>query len=470
MKPNNRITYRFDRQGNQVSKPEDRRTAPESDRKQPPNDNVIPLYQQPAPNSIDEVRHPWDHALHEDVGVLEKLIRETNGTSFGQDGVSVDAEKKEAPKFLPMFDQPFDIRSELEAANGAFAGTDRMDYELQYERPTTGEEGDSPHYALGDAAYPLIDGSSYSGSAYRKRGHAPSWFNVFLSVAGALATGALFGYLILNLFTGGFIWPGSSGNGAGGETAGQGVSLDEIVSLPLTEATGENGDDTNGQAAAPTDKPEGSVPAAAVAIGGEYGYTLLQYGVFSGTATRDAALQQLADKGLPRSSTQSNGKYLVYAGLAANSDEASAFASVLPDLQVYKKVITLRPGNIPFQGNAETASQFFELTNSLVSTWSTLVVTQLEQPALSSIGQAATDAWKEKYKAWGGLAAKMDEGVTDEKGGQYLSKMKKAIDSGADAMLAYDKATSKSSLWKAQTALMDTVLAQKEWFESMSAL
>lgn len=469
MNPKNRITYRFDRQGNQVSKPEDKRAALESERKQLPAGNIIPLYQQSSSNTIDEVQ-PWNSTLHEDVGALEKLIRDTNGTSRGQDDVSMDAEKKEDPLFFTKYDLPLDIRSELEAAHGDPSASDRMDYELQYERPASDEDGDSPRYTAGDAGYPLIDESLYADTSYRRNGKGPSWFNVFLSVAGALATGALFGYLILNLFTGDFIWPGSSGNGAGDEATRQGVSLDDIVSLPLTEVTGGNSEGTSGQEGSQPDNPGESVPAASVAINGEYGYTLLQYGVFSGTATRDAALQQLADKGLPRSSTESDGKFMVYAGLASGTSEATALTSLLPKLQVYKKEVTLRPGNLPFQGDAETASRFFESTNDLVTSWSTLVITQLEQPTLSPIGQAAADAWKEKYKVWGELAGKMEDGVTDEKGGRYLSKMTKAVDSGAEAMLAYDKSGNKASLWKTQTALMDAVLAQKEWFESMSAL
>ncbi|MCR2802625.1 hypothetical protein [Paenibacillus soyae] len=468
MNPNNRITYRFDRQGKQVSKPEDKRKSLESEREQLPADNVIPLYQQSPANTIEV--QPWTSTPNDEIGDLEQLIRGTNGTSRERDDGVTEAGKKEEPLFVTSDDHPFDISSEWGAAQRESSDSDLMEYELQYERPAANEDVELARSGGGDSGFPLIDESVYAKSAYRRSGKGPSWFNVFLSVAGALATGALFGYLILNLFTGDFIWPGSSGNGAGDETAGQTVSLDDIVNLPLTEATGGVEEGTNNQEGPQADNPGESVPAATVAINGEYDYTLLQYGVFSGTATRDAALQQLADKDLPRSSTESNGKYLVYAGLAASTAEASTLSSVMPDLQVYKKEVTLRPGNLAFQGDAETASNFFELTNSLVASWSTLVVTQLEQPTLSPIGQAAADAWKEKYKAWGDLAGKMEEGVTDEKGRQYLSEMKKAIDSGAEAMLAYDKATSKASLWKAQTALMDSVLAQKEWFESMSAL
>ncbi|RIX50540.1 hypothetical protein D3P08_19870 [Paenibacillus nanensis] len=442
MNPNNRITYRFDRQGKQVADPEDKRPSAEHTRKQSPASKVIPLYQPLTTNALDEAR-PWDSAFQEDVGALEKLIRETEQPD-------ADPEDREKDGFS----------SEQEETLHDMGASERTERYSSYEWQADDEDTDRRGI--------LIEDEPHTAGVYRRRSKGPSWFNVFLSVAGALATGALFGYLILNLFTGDLIWPGSGTNNADsqGEQGETPISLDDIVSLPMGNA-GDSGEQA-GTGTAQEDQE--AVAAAAVNIGGSYNYTFLQYGVFSGTKTRDEAMKQLADKGLPRSSTQSGEKYPVYAGLAADQTQAGALAQAMPGLLVYKKDIAIQPQKLLFNGSEETAKRFFEQTNGLVSSWSTLIVAQLEQPELSPIGKAASEAWKEKHKAWTETAAEMKKGVTDEKGISYLTKLTEAIESGAESMLAYEKRASKESLWKAQTSLMEAVLAQKGWFESMSAL
>lgn len=446
MNPNNRITYRFDRQGKPVTEQGDKQSATELKRKQSPTSKVIPLYQAAAPNHIDDI-HPWDSVFQEDVGALEKLIRESD---------QPESESVYRETATPAYDQDETLNDHRTS--------ERKERFSSYEWQMDDEEADTRDILPGN--------DSTSGGVYRRSSRSPSWFNVFLSVAGALATGALFGYLVLNLFTGGIIWPGSSAenNASNQETTGeQVISLDDIVSLPMENA-GIAGEQVNAGSGSNLDNPDTAVPAASVSVGGAYSYTFLQYGVFSGTSTRDDALKQLADKGLPRSSAQTGDKYPVYAGIAADGVQAETLSAAMPGLLVYKKDIAINPGKVLFNGSEETANQFFEQTNGLVASWSTLIVTQLEQPELSPIGKAASVAWKEKHKAWAETAAEMNKGVADEKGISYLSALMGAIEEGAESMLAYEKQASKGSLWKAQTSLMEAVLAQKEWFESMSAL
>lgn len=443
MNPNNRITYRFDRQGKPVTDQEDKQSATELRRKQSPSSKVIPLYQAAAPNHIDDV-HPWDSVFQEDVGALEKLIRETD---------QPESEPVTRETTNPAYDQDDDHRN-----------PERKERFSAYEWQMNDEETDARDI--------LPENDSTSGGVYRRSSRGPSWFNVFLSVAGALATGALFGYLVLNLFTGGIIWPGGGAeNNAGNQetSSEQAISLDDIVSLPMENA-GNAGEQGNADPGSNPDNPATAVPASSVSIGGAYSYTFLQYGVFSGTNTRDDALKQLADKGLPRSSAQTGDKYPVYAGIAADGTQAESLAAAMPGLVVYKKAIAIDPGKVLFNGSEETANRFFEQTNGLVASWSSLIVAQLEQPELSPIGKAAAEAWKEKHKAWAETAAEMKKGVADEKGISYMTALTEAIEKGAESMLAYEKKTGKESLWKAQTSLMEAVLAQKEWFESMSAL
>src|SRR5690606_6541886 len=78
-------------------------------------------------------------------------------------------------------------------------------------------------------AGPLIDdeillaGGARGG--FRSKEEGPSWWKVFASAAGAVATGALFGYLVLTLFSGSPPFAASpSGSSASPADAGQAVA------------------------------------------------------------------------------------------------------------------------------------------------------------------------------------------------------------------------------------------------------
>lgn len=418
MKSNNRITYRFDRQGRQVTDREvNMLPAKEKNRKHETLEKVVPLYPDHAANVIDEL-HPWDSAYQQDVGALEELIR-----------------------------------SESDYPSEKLAGSSEE----------SSEEAEWDRIASSD------------GAAYRSRSNGPSWFHVFLSVAGALATGALFGYIVLSLLTGGLIWNGGDNrDSSASDSNRESVSLDELIRLPMTESAGNEGGQSLHSDKPGNNGPDNSVPALSVNISGtRHSFTMLQYGVFSGTEGRDDAILQLADKGLPHSSSSSaNGKsYPVYAGIAISQAQASTLAGQMTGLELYKKELVLQsPDRFIFGGEEKEARLFFEKTNELLSSWSTLMIAQLEQPSLSPLGGAASKAWQESYKEWLETASIMKNGLMEDKGLSYMTRLTDAFGSISQLMLAYDKDPSKAALWKAQTGLMEAVLAQKEWFETMSAL
>lgn len=456
MNPNNRITYRFDREGQKVSNKEEKpQRIDEQRRKQSPIGNVIPLYQPMASNGIDDT-HPWDSVFQEDVGALEKLIRDSDDEATNDRSASYAGSN-------------FSTRADaVEHESGLWKDAGMSDpwSSLQHDIAAPEEKIQEPEYAWSRDHNPVVDDV---GPIIRKSG-GPSWLNVFLSVAGALATGALFGYFILTLFTGGFMWPGSSANGNGNPAVGTDISLDEIVNLPVTEnisqGTGDAGAETP-----PAEQPGESVAVATVGLGGEHTYSVLQYGAFNGTAGRDEALSQLAAKGLPSATIQSGDSYYVYAGIAMSQKEASVLTSQMPDMLIYKKELELAlPDQLAFTGSEEDAKLFFDRTHALVVAWSSLIVTQFEQAELSPVGQAASKAWQDKLGEWKTSAEAMKKGIGEGKDSDYLTKLTDAIGDAGEALLAYDEKTSKASLWKAQENLMRAVLVQKEWFESMSAL
>ncbi|GKU75725.1 hypothetical protein [Paenibacillus sp. L3-i20] len=452
MNPNNRITYRFDQKGKQVEKnAEIVKVIPEKLSRQAPINNVVPLYSVNSTNVINEI-HPWDNSLQEELGALEQLIRESGQRNAEYIDSSVSNERKlkntDADKKTASKKEHRDVSNESWVEESQY---------VNHSKAFTSR--DLPRQQLFDDEEIIV-----------RKSNGPSWFNVFLSVAGALATGALFGYLILSLFVGGDMWLFSNKTDVSTSVTGskdQNVSVDEIVALPLSSESGEK----SGQLVNPERSVE-STAVSSISLGGErYSYTLLQYGVFSHSAGRDEAIKQLEAKELASASTQTGVKFPVYAGIATDTVQTGALVKLLPGLEVYKKeVIVQIPDKLVFNGSKEEASRYFERTNELLSSWTSLIVTQMEQPSLSALEKAASTAWQEKFKLWKESSLAMKEGMENEKGKVFLNRLNQAIEKTAALMLDYDKQPKITYLWSAQSELMNAVLSQKEWFESMSAL
>jgi hypothetical protein len=450
MNQKNRITYRFDRNGQSI--PEESRKA---DSKQeaaansvtspitannnaakPAKLNVIPLYPTNDQHAISEI-NPWNSPFQEDIGALEQLIRNT--------------ESEPVPS-LPAQTSP--LKAKLGSQKSGKMEAPQIntgERESWYELEQINADNIETDESLTDPLYI---------SRVKRVSGGPSWFNVFLSVAGALATGALFGYLLLSLFTGTSIWPGGAS--------------DTTNSVPVTSNTStvDTSADANSNAATPPAKDSNSADIPLVNLTGvNRTYYMLQFGVFSNTEGRDAALAQLAEKGLAAAAMTTNNDYRVYAGVAADKTKAQTIRAQLPELELYVKEVTLAlPEKIPFIGDASAAQAFFEQTSGLVQMLDELTLAQLEQPALSPLSKTAADAWQSEHQKWMESAVKMRNGTTDAAGKTYLDKVILSINTAAKLMLEYDKKPSRAHLWSTQSETMKAVITQKEWFETISAL
>ncbi|MBH5317161.1 hypothetical protein I6N90_04970 [Paenibacillus sp. GSMTC-2017] len=456
MNPNNRITYRFDHKGKQVAKQVEKGIiTSEKVTNQAPINNVVPLYSTNATNLINEI-HPWDNSYQDELGALEQLIRESGQHTSEVNDHYISNKRgnnvTDTTTPLPRIEIN-DVWNEHWSKQQPYVEKSIVSSGKRFER-----------------SQPFYDDEILNEEVQEKNSNGPSWFNVFLSVAAALATGVLFGYLILSLFVGGDIWPsGNQGDESTPVTSDKsnGVAIDEIVNLPLSEG---QGDKSGGQAESSANGE--SKPATSISFGGaNYSYILLQYGVFSQTVGRDEAIKQLQTKGIASASTQVGEKFPVYAGIASDSTEATTLVAQLPGLEVYKKEVVVQlPDKLTFSGSKNDATRYFEGTNDLIASWSSLINAQLEQVTLSPLSEAASSSWQQKFKQWRESAALMKEGTVDKKGIVYLNKLNQSIENAATSMLDYDKQTKKSHLWTTQSELMNAVLSQKEWFESMSAL
>ncbi|HTG68879.1 MAG TPA: hypothetical protein VL921_06435 [Candidatus Udaeobacter sp.] len=468
MNNKNRITYRFDRNGKSMY--EENRSTDKQQESSAGNDvthaapnnniaikpakmNVIPLYPSTEQYSISEIS-PWNSPFQEDIGALEQLIRNTDTIPVS----AAPAKQKDKAKSskTDLMDIPVKQENNLSAGEQSYFKAEDVQEPLQTD--------------MDERVYDESSRNKLHYSRIKRRAGAPSWFNVFLSVAAALATGALFGYLLLSLFTGASIWPG----GAGEKPDSQPVSgnIDTGETSPGANVSGsKNGGGTLPAANNNPDTKPDSNTAMISLKGLDRTYYLLQFGVFSNTEGRDAALVQLEEKGLAGAAMTSAADYRVYAGMAGDRGKAQTVREMMPDLDLYIKEVSIAtPAKMPFKGDQAAAQTFFEQTEELVQMLDELALAQLEQPALSSISEAAAASWQSEYQKWTENAATVRIDIMDTEGKTYFDKVIQAINSAAKSMVEYDQKPSRTYLWSTQTQLMKAIITQKEWFETISAL
>ncbi|MEF2243351.1 SPOR domain-containing protein [Paenibacillus sp. IITD108] len=385
------------------------------------------LQQHSVMDSLKDI-NPWNSPYQDDITALEQLIRDSNDNPQQEGQVS---------------------RKDTNELKTTAAANKRFELQLKDdELGPTFEEG---------AEDELASDRSY----YSRKTKSPSWLNVLLYVAGALTTGALFGYFILTLFMGNSIWSSIGDQPAANIPSGESKPA-------MSEQIDTNPVPGNNQA---QQKPlDGAVKAVSLA-GGSQSYYMLQFGLFNQKESRDAALQQLTSKGIAASTAQTEDGYRVYAGITTKKSDANLLVSHYPQLELYlKEVVIKQPQALPFDGTADTANRFFEQTAQLLASWSEMIAAQLEQPTLSSFGEAAAAALQEQFDAWNETSKQMKAGMSDEQGGKFVNTIATAITDAAAAMKSYNDQVAMPYLQTTQQAMMKAVLAQKDWFDHLNAL
>lgn len=477
---NNRITYRF----NQESKVPVRKTGHNEERPKSEgrdagteaNSNVIPLYNRTGAGFASSEITPWNSPFQDDATALEELIRNTDREVSGRqteagdkrtsaDGPRSQPSRKREDERKSLISAP--IEWEIPEAHGAKetpprvpgTGKGRADEERNGENDFLSDADETKGYDEFDWGLELVGRTAKPVYARYNNPSSPSWMKVFLTVAGALATGALFGYLLLSFFTGTPTWPNpaeESPSVQGAAGAKQPSTSDSVPSAPA-----------NGQAA------EGGAPAPAAAVDmPEQTYYLLQYGVFGSAEGRDAALAELEAKGVAGAALSSAEDYRVYAGMSANRDDAAALKEQFGGgVELYVKELKIGAvKQLPFGGSGEELQRFLEQTNGLVAMLLKLANAQLEQAAPSSFSGNSSQAWRQAAKDWSAAADAVKGGLKDENSQQSFAKLAASVQSAIGQFEGYESNPSRVYLWKAQSSLMDAVFAQKSWFESINAL
>ncbi|MHA7962529.1 hypothetical protein ACX93W_00185 [Paenibacillus sp. CAU 1782] len=483
MKPNNQMTFRFEHKDQRSAKQSSPGSHAEGQKEgMSSGSKVVPLYGLSTANSIEEA-HPWDSPYQDDISALEQLIRGTATSVSGRDAANEKnvGQKSRVSDTESKMEPPIAIVGQSRSGKWGREGDEERSADFGAELFGGGLE-EKPEARRKEATPPEVYKGEDSSFSTLRRTATPSWLKVVFSVAGALLTGALFGYLLLALFIGPHLLPGvdkepgavpanaavdpggsesPGGTGGGNNGAATDNGVAGGVGSPGTEAQPAGGN--SGETAAGTPMVSlGDVSAS---------YTFLQFGVFSQVEGRDAALAELKGKQLPAVSYNSGKDLRVFAGIANGNAMAESLVKRLPDLLLYKKEMELvAPDHMPFAGKEEDAGLFFARSNELLAMWCSLTEAQLEQSSLSPLGSSAAAAWKEKLELWQQSASAMKEGLTSGDGINYFNGMSEGIQQASDALSQYDKKPEEAALRKLQEGMLKTVLSQKEWFESMSAL
>ncbi|KKC47292.1 hypothetical protein VE23_09240 [Paenibacillus sp. D9] len=437
----------------------------------------------------------WESPFQDDIDRLESLIRKEDGRPAGRQ-LPADAapalEKRragntfgaegllEAPSLTPDEVQALSTDERLDgraARPGERRSTPLPDPGILSEWPQWPDA--EPVSAAGTELFegPVIDLDEIrasrklksvparrieSGSAGGSR-RGPSWPAVLLSVAGAIATGALFGYIALALFAGGSVLPAKDG-GAAGNTASEPASA-PAASPPASGA---------GSPAVKTESSAGGAPTSAGAAADvqadwpQTAFSLLQYGVFSAKDSAAAAASELKAGGLGSASAKADGGYRVYAGISSKRSGAESLAASISGTEVYIKEVSLpAAGKFRFAGSERDAKAFGPATSGLIAQLADMTLASASQAKPGAADKKAMAEWDKQLASWRQAYAAFRPGVQGKESAAAADSLESAVNLAAKELDAYNAAPSKARLWTVQSRSMDVFFGQRALIETL---
>jgi len=407
-----RITYRFDRDGRQVD-------LPVADKQ----DYIIPLYEEDfqvvderedRPKTIQSIRNDdmrWNAPYNDETDRLEQMIRDSG-------------ERRSEPTERSYSRTP--MRNPAQSQTGGRSYRDAETYREE-----------EPYHV------PVIDEELHRSMRYG-RNTQPSWLKIFITVTGAIVTGAVFGFLVLSMFT--------------SDQDKKGTSQVTEPKENSTAVSGESGviplkQPDNGQGTASTDgaKPvlnTDNLTAVDVQIEPK-SYYMLQYGVFSTKDGAQTAQEELHQLGLGAAS-QDQDMYRVYAGISDTKDNAAAIKAQLESqvTEVYAKPIELPAANrIYYSGAKDEAESYFKQGASLMDSLIKLTLVHLAELTPGTLDAATVKTIQSDHQAWTQLVPKAAAGLPEQTKA-LQQQMNNAVNTAVVAMDKYNKNPSSSMLWR----------------------
>jgi len=452
MPSNARMTFRFE----QPTMPKPAKPAPAAKLVRPEQADVVdqlPIVAKPDATEEANNESTYNHAVIEtsttndgpyldDIRALEDMIRRADSVV-----VHIPPAEK-APEATAKTDLKLPARSARHPVVVRELEQTEPDHELPERWSLPEGEGEyKPNEEW------LAHAASYT------RNDNPTWTRVFLSVTAAIATGALFGYMVLNLFTGEPMFPGKQTEEV--QTTAQAGASDAAASSTATT----NSDDAvigtitepkTNATATEAGKGLAEVPANEIFV--------LQYGVFRNADSTQLAAAQLKDVGLPAAIDNSDG-YRVYAGIASTRAEAELLAAQMPNIEVYIKPFG---GSMLMLGNDERSESIKALLTesaALARLIAQLTVSGLQDELPQPIAQEDADALKQAEFAW--RAAKPPAAALTGEASAAALKLEQSLSSALASLASYGNKTSRYHLWNAQTSIMQAELADRELREAL---
>jgi stage II sporulation protein B len=310
------------------------------------------------------------------------------------------------------------------------------------------------------------------GTRYVKSSSTPPWTRIVLSVAGAVLTGVVFGFLVLSMFTDEptpfQLFGGGKTKAPAAVQTGTGVKAAAGATGGGPTAAGANGGATGASAtpassAASASSAAASGNAAIVNLPGK-SYFFLQHGIFSTAGAAQAEEAALKQKGYAFAE-EAGDKTTVYAGLALQKSDATQLANKLKGdkLDVFVKTIDIPAAEkLIWDGKASAAelSGYFRQGDKLAQMIGSLTVLHLAETKPSAIETATLDTIKMAHQTWLAAAKPVATGAP-ESVAPKLQSMASGLNTAVMSMEEYRKNPSASFLWQAQAGLMQYVLAEK---------
>lgn len=300
---------------------------------------------------------------------------------------------------------------------------------------------------------------SFNGVMLRKRPRT-SWWKAVLSISAAVMTGVTLGFFILNIIQGG------------------GEVLDPSKSAMVTPAPESSKPTAEGKTPAQEKDVTSQAVTAGVSMEGminvnidSYTYSFLQHGVFSSAETGQAAITELGRKGFV-TSTEQGDKLTVYAGVAANKADAQRLAEVLKGSQIdiYVKSIAIPAiSQMKWSGSKpQSVRDYITNGDKLIRMISGVTVTHLEETQSTPFDPATMASIKDAHTGWTSIATALKDG--QDEANKIILSMTKSMNAAILSLEEYEQKPSSSLLWKAQSAMMQYLIAEKQLYKAINAI
>lgn len=369
---------------------------------------------------------------------------------------------------LPIIPKDEPVESEDERVERWIRETD---HQPGYDIPKNGYSLSS---SIEDpAAGSLSDQGELLWNGVHSRTRKPPVWRVVASVAGALATGALFGFLALSLFTGEVSMPNPNDaipvfandkQGKGGQSSAHEAAANQQNKVKAGDTGSKPSSAANGGGAAAT---AAGLYVTDVNIPEKVFY-MLQYGVFAQAEGAQKAASELRELGMAAMAEKSD-QHRVYAAIAPSKEDAMGLSMLLKNKQMELYVRTLnRPAitKLAFQGDSASVEQFLGQSD-VVNEWlMSQSIAYLEKENIKSFSQEITEQLRKDHQKWTQQMSAVQKGIPDQSKTAW-TELVQSMNTAISAVNEYNKQPSSSHLWSIQQAVMHYRTAEAAWLETM---